>query len=529
MRRAAATTKSTHLSRDEPIRLLLAASEVVGLAKTGGLADVAGALPPALARRGHRCAVMLPLYCCTHKAANPPKPTDLTFEIPVGDKLMSGRLWRSTLPNTDIPVYLVEQKDFFDRDDPQFKRGIYQFLRTNGTRGDYPDNFARFVFFCRAVLEAMRLLDYWPDVLHANDWQTGLLPVYLREVYGQHRDADLRAKYNRVRTLFTVHNIAYQGVFWHWDMNVAGLDWKLFNKNQLEFYGHLNCLKAGLVFADLLNTVSPTYAREIQTPYYGCGLQGVLSDRRHRLFGIVNGVDYQIWDPATDPHLPAHYSVEMITPGKSLCKAALQKRCGLPDEPTAPLLGVVARLVEQKGIDLIVHAAPALLEDGAQLVVLGDGDPQYHHMLSEMRNRYPQRVSLNFGFDEALAHQIEAGTDLFLMPSLYEPSGLNQLYSMRYGTPPVVRTTGGLADTVVDTTLVTLANGTATGFSFQAFTGDALLEATQRGIALYRGQTATWRQVLTTAMRADWSWDRSAAEYERLYHLLRDENKGGGP
>lgn len=508
---------------------MLAASEVVGFAKTGGLADVAGALPPALARRGCQCAIILPLYRCTRQAANPPKPTDITFTVPVGDKKIPGRLWRSTLPGSDLPVYLVEQNDYFDRDDPLYKRGIYQFLRTNGTRGDYPDNCARFVFFCRAVLEAVRLLDYWPDVLHANDWQTGLLPVYLREVYSQHPNAALRAKYRRVRTLFTVHNIAYQGAFWHWDMNLAGLDWKLFNKNQLEFYGHLNCLKAGLVFSDLINTVSPTYAREIQTPYYGCGLQGVLSERRHRLFGIVNGVDYQSWNSATDRYLPAHYSVEALAPGKPQCKAALQERCGLPADPKAPLLGVVARLVEQKGIDLVVNAAPRLLDDGAQLVVLGEGDPQYHQMLSELRDRYPQRMSLTLGFSEAQAHQIEAGADLFLMPSLYEPSGLNQLYSMRYGTPPVVRATGGLADTVVDTTVATLANGMATGFSFQAFTGNALLEATQRGIALYRGQTATWQQILTTAMRADWSWDRSAAEYERLYELLLDESKSQEP
>jgi starch synthase len=502
---------------------LLAASEVVGFAKTGGLADVAGSLPPALARLGHQCAVILPLYRCTLKAANPPKPTDLTFTVPIGDKTVPGRLWRSTLPNTEIPVYLVEQKDYFDRDDPQYKRGLYQFLKTDGRLGDYPDNFARFTFFCRAVLEALRLLDYWPDVLHANDWQTGLLPVFLREDYARHPHLGLREKYGRVRTLFTIHNIAYQGIFWHWDMDTARLDWRLFNKSQLEFHGHLNCLKAGLVFADLLNTVSPTYAREIQTPYYGYGLQGVLSERRHRLFGIVNGVDYRVWDPATDPLLPAHFSVDAIGPGKPQCKAALQKECGLPAEPKAPLLGVVARLVEQKGVELIGQAAPRLLDDGAQLIVLGEGDPRYHQLLSAVRDRYPQRVSLTFGFDEGFAHRIEAGVDLFLMPSLYEPSGLNQLYSMRYGTPPVVRATGGLADTVVDTTLGTLANGTATGFSFQAFTGDALFEAAERGIALYRGQTDTWRQVLATAMRADWSWDRSAAEYERLYQLLRDE------
>jgi starch synthase len=498
--------------------VLLAASEVVGFAKTGGLADVAGALPAALARRGHTCAVLLPLYRCCRSAR--PEPTEKTFRVPVGNRTVAGRLWRSSLADGAVPVWLVEQANYFERDDPEAGRGLYQFTLPGGARRDYPDNSERFIFFCRAALEALRLLDFWPDVLHANDWQTGLIPVYLREVYDRLSDPRLHLYYNRVRTLFTIHNIAYQGVFWQWDLPLAGLDWRLFNYRQLEFHGHLNFLKAGIVFADLVSTVSPTYAREIQTPYFGCGLQGVLTERADRLSGIVNGADYTAWDPATDPHLPAHYTAEAIEPGKPLCKAELQKTQGLAVDPNTPVVALIARLVEQKGIDLVLQAAPDFLGQGAQLVVLGEGDPAYHGKLKDLRGRFPGKVGLTLRFDEPLAHRIEAGADLFLMPSLYEPSGLNQLYSMRYGTPPVVRATGGLADTVTDTMPQTLDAGTATGFRFAAYSGEGLREAVGRALALYRDHPAKWRQVMLTAMRQDWSWDHSAAEYEKLYRRL---------
>jgi starch synthase len=503
---------------------LLAASEVVGFAKTGGLADVAGALPPALARRGLDCAVILPLYHAAQAAHPPPEPTKHIFQVPIRGRSVSGRLWRSHLPGSDVPVWLVEQNDYFDRDDPNFGRGLYQFTQADGKR-DYADNCERFVFFCRAVLEAIRLLDFQPDVLHANDWQTGLIPVYLREMYCRTNDDKLRALYERIGTLFTIHNIAYQGVFWHLDMPLIGLDWRLFNHRQLEYYGKLSLLKAGIVFADLLNTVSPTYAREIQTIYFGCGLQGVLAERRDRLFGIGNGVDYRVWNPATDPYLPAHYDADALMPGKARCKAELQQQQGLAVEVETPLLGVVARLVEQKGVDLLVQAAPALLDRGAQLIVLGEGNPAYHRMLEELRNRYPGRVSLTFGFNEGLAHRIEAGSDLFLMPSLYEPSGLNQLYSMRYGTLPVVRATGGLADTVVDANAQTLAAGTATGFCFKGYSAAELCDTVLRALALYRDQPEQWQQAIATAMRQDWSWDRSAGEYERLYERIASERR----
>ncbi len=508
-------------STETKFKILLAASEVMGYAKTGGLADVAASLPHALAERGHDCTILLPLYRCARTGAIPVAPTEHTLSIPLGGRRLAGRLWRSTLPESRVPVYLVEQNELFDRDERRFGHGLYQFSATAGEKRDYRDNCLRFAFFCRAVLESMRVLDLWPEIVHLNDWQTGLIPVYLREMYRHHSDARLREHYRRIRTLLTIHNIAYQGLFPPGEFAGLGLDWRLFNYHQLEFHNHLNCLKAGIVFSDLLNTVSPTYAREIQTPYFGWGMQDCLRERGGRLFGIVNGVDYSQWDPATDVHLPANYSVDQVQPGKGICKAALQKRFGLAEEPRIPLLGVVARLVEQKGIPFLVAGLPTLLKD-CQVVVLGEGEGRYHDQLTALQQAAPRRLGVFLGFDEPLAHRIEAGADIFLMPSEYEPSGLNQLYSMKYGTVPVVRATGGLADTVVDCTPQTLSQGEATGFRFVALTTDAFLEATHRAVALYQHQPTAWMQLLLTGMRQDWSWQRSAAEYEKLYGRLRD-------
>ena len=315
-------------------------------------------------------------------------------------------------------------------------------------------------------------------MLHLNDWQTGLIPVYLREVYGDLPDKALRAKYERSAARYSGPQYRLSGHLWRWDMNVAGLDWKLFNKSQPQVRGQW-ISQSGPRIRGFAQHGQPNLSpRDSNAGTTGCGLQGVLSERRQQLFGIVNGVDYDIWNPATDKYLPAHFSVEAITPGKPQCKAALQQQCGLTDEPKAPLLGVVARLVEQKGVELIGELPRGCSTMKRSWWFSARAIRSIITHVERGASRYPQRVSLTFGFDEGLARRIEAGADLFLMPSLYEPSGLNQLYSMRYGTPPVVRATGGLADTVVDTTLTTLANGTATGFSFQAFTGDALYEAT---------------------------------------------------
>ena len=503
-------------------KLLLASPEVMGFAKTGGLADVAAALPRALAGRGHQCAVILPLYRCVRQGNVPIFPTDFSFQVALGTKIVPGRLWQSNLPDCDVPVYLVEQSDYYERDDPALGRGLYQFTLPNGQKQDYSDNCERFIFFGRSVLEALSLLDYWPDVIHVNDWQTGLVPVFFEGDYRR------RPKYADICTLFTIHNMAYQGLFWHWDMLLTGLGWHLFNHKQLEFYGRLSFLKAGIVFSNLVNTVSPSYAREIQTEAYGCGLEGVLAERKDRLFGIVNGVDYREWNPATDPRLAANYDFQSFDHGKPMCKTALQLRFGLPVQPRTPLMGIVSRLVEQKGLSLVGRAAEVFLQDDTQIVILGDGDAHFHRILEDLRTRFPRKVGLALGFDEALAHQIEAGADILLMPSQFEPSGLNQLYSLKYGTVPVVRAIGGLADTITDCTPENLDRGIATGFSFLPYTAGAFLDAVRRAVNLYRNQSYTWRQIVQTGMQQDWSWNRSAAEYEKLYDKLslRPEQQG---
>jgi starch synthase len=502
------------------LNCVYASSEVAGFAKSGGLADVSAALPRALAHRGHTCAVFMPFYHCVRQGGHTLEPAGAALQIPIGDRTVAGSLWRSTLPGSDVPVYLIEQADFFERDDHTQGSDLYQYRRPDGHLADYPDNCARFVFFARAVLESLRCLNLWPDVLHTNDWHTGLIPVYLKEVYCRHPVAEVREHYRRIRTLLTIHNVAYQGNFPAHDMPVTGLPWSLFNYRQLEFYGYLSFLKAGIVFSDLITTVSPTYAREIQTPYFGCGLQGVLYEWREDLYGILNGVDYSIWDAAVDRYLPMDYTSTTVQRGKAAGKHFLQEKLGLPIRPRTPLVGMISRLTSQKGTDLVLDAAVDLLRNDVQLVVLGEGDVSYQSRLVALRDKYPAQVAVGFDFDEALAHQIEAGADLFLMPSLYEPCGLNQLYSLRYGTVPIVRRTGGLADTVVDTTPETLQNGTATGFVFVPPSPAALLEAVRRALTCYHNQPGDWSRLLHTGMAQDWSWDKSAEAYEGLYQKV---------
>jgi starch synthase len=507
------------------MKVLLAASEVVGFAKTGGLADVVGALPRALADRGHECAVILPLYRTAATGPVALTRTDATFTVPIAGRPMPGRLWQATLPGSSVPAYLVEQPEYFERDEPAHKRGLYQYTASDGQKRDYPDNCERFVFFSRAVLAAPAALGWWPDVLHNNDWQTGLVPVYLHEEARRSSPPEQRRYYDRLRTVFTIHNMRYQGVFRSQAFPLTGLDWKLFNFLQLEFYDHLNFLKAGIMFSDIITTVSPRYAQEIQTSDPECGgclLEGILSERRDRLVGILNGVDYATWNPATDKAIEARYTPETIDQGKPMCKAALQREFDLPESPATPLLGVVARLVEQKGVDLLSQAADLILQHDAQLVILGEGDRAYHWRFQDLRRRYPQQFGIAIGQNEALAHKIEAGADMFLMPSLFEPCGLNQMYSLKYGTVPIVRFVGGLADSVTDTTPETLAAGTATGFVFEEYSPQAFWEAVRRALNMYRGDAAAWRRLRLNGMRQDFSWGRSAAQYEQLYERLMD-------
>jgi starch synthase len=482
------------------VNILLVASEAVPFSKTGGLADVCGTLPIELARLGHRCGVILPAHRQSWCSGLPIEPMGIDFIVPIGSKTVTGHLLKSTMPDSDVPVWLIQQDQYFDRD------GLYQ---ADGK--DYVDNCERFVFFSRAVMEAIRLLDLQVDVIHANDWQTGLVPAYLELEYRS------IPRYERIASLLTIHNIAYQGQFWHWDMLLTGLDWKHFNWHQMEFHGHLNLLKAGLVFADSISTVSPRYAQEIQNPPLGCGLEGTLQQRHDVLSGILNGMDTVRWNPAADPHLAADYDVDSVARHKPICKAALQKELGLPEHPDVPLVGLIGRLCDQKGIDLVVKLMQQWVQEtDLQWAVLGTGDPKYHEQLEALAAKFPQKVAVRLGFSEPLSHQIEAGADMFLMPSRYEPCGLNQMYSLRYGTIPVVRSTGGLADTIIDATEETLAAGVANGFSFEEYSDLALSETLRRACDAYR-RPEVWQRLIATAMRQDWSWTQSAKKYVELY------------
>ncbi|GIX03755.1 MAG: glycogen synthase [Planctomycetaceae bacterium] len=484
------------------LRIVLASSEVAPFSKTGGLADVSAALPKALARAGHHVTIICPYYPQEHRRRlpdeAPPVPTGYEFRIPIADRLIKGSILRSQLPDTNVPVYFVHQPHYYDRE------GLYQ-----QGECDYHDNAERFIFFSRSVLEVIRILGLTPDVVHANDWQTGLIPALIKI------ERHLHPELERAASVFTIHNLAFQGQFWHWDMILTGIDWKHFNWREMEFYGHLNLLKTGIVYADMITTVSPTYAREIQTPQYGCGLHSVLVSRRDDLVGILNGVDTEVWNPATDPWIATPYRSETAVSGKAQCKQALQQELHLPLRP-CPLYAMVSRLTEQKGVDLICETAADFLRLDLQLVILGSGDPHYQQQLRQLADSAPEKFVLALKYDEAMAHRIEAGADIFLMPSRYEPCGLNQMYSLIYGTLPIVRATGGLADSVVDATEVTIANGTANGFSFYDYSPPAFYRQICRAYGLYHDRR-TWQQLMRTGMERDWSWQRSAAEYVNVY------------
>jgi starch synthase len=478
------------------MRVCMLASEAFPYAKTGGLGDVLAALPEALAGLGVDATRVLPGYREALRTAGPVERLG-RIRAPVASRLEPADVVR--VPGAPVPTLLIDAPRYFDRD------GLY-----GDGEHDYPDNNERFTFFCRAALEWLRGLATPPDVLHCHDWQAALAPAMLRAT------AALYPELRRVRLVQTVHNLAYQGRFpasaWH----LLNLDPRYFASEWLEFWGDINFLKAGLVFADVLTTVSPRYAREIQTPEFGEGLDGVLRARAARLRGILNGIDYRVWNPATDPALPARYDAGDLT-GKARCKAALQAALGLRVAGPAPLLGIVSRLAWQKGIDVALDALPPLLEHStAQLAVLGSGEAELERRLQELAGRFPDRVAVRTGLDEPLAHRITAGVDLFLMPSRYEPCGLNQMYSQRYGTVPVVHATGGLDDTVLE---FDVATGEGTGFKFAPCTAEALRDALDRALGVHR-DPAAWLRLQRNGMRQDFSWERSARAYQTVYGAL---------
>ena len=490
------------------LKIVFATSEAVPFAKTGGLAEVCGPLPVALSRLGHELTVVMPGYRCVRYSGQPIEPLGITFVVPIGTKVMAGRLAVSRMPDSSVRVVFVEQDQYFDRNN----------LYTEGGR-DYPDNCERFVFFSRAVLEVIRLLDLRPEIVHCHDWQTGLIPAYLALEY------HTLPRYRQIATLFTIHNMSYQGRFWHWDMILTGLDWKHFNWRELEFYGDLSLLKAGIVYADALSTVSPQYALDIQTPEYGYGMDGVLRHRRDSLFGILNGIDVKIWNPATDRWLPARYDENTWAEGKAICKAELQRELGLPQLPDVPLVGKVGRMIEQKGSDLLARLiAEWAPRTNIQWAILGTGVPELEAEFCRLAAEFPDKVAVRVEFSEALAHRIIAGADIFVMPSRFEPCGLNQMYSMRYGTIPVVRATGGLKDTVVDATPENIEAGRATGFVLEKPTLEELAEALQRACQAFHNKEL-WRKLALAGMRQDWSWERRAGQYIELYQWIRNRRQ----
>jgi len=479
------------------MKIAIVASEATPFAKTGGLADVAGSLPKALFRLGHRPVLIMPLYRSVRETGIPLTEV-CRIAPPVGGRPVAAAVRQAQIPGTDAPAYFLEHDPYFDRP------GLY-----GDNDSNYPDNCARFAFLSRGALEALRALRFEADVIHVHDWQTALVAPYHRILFP--RDPAIGG----AGTVLTIHNMAHQGIFWHWDMKTIGLDWAYFNWKQFEFWGKINLLKAGIVFADVINTVSPTYAKEIETPQYGHGLEGVLRDWDEALHGVVNGIDDAVWDPAADPYLTRTYGPDDLA-GKASCKRALQRQAKLPQRK-APLMGIVSRFADQKGLDIVARALPDLFDAGpAQCVILGDGDNSVRSLLEAVAKRYPRQLAVFAGYDERLAHRIIAGADMALAPSRFEPCGLTQLYGLKYGSVPIVRKTGGLADTVCDCTPATLAAGTATGFLFDAPEPGALAAAIARAIELYRDKKS-WARLMQIGMAQDWSWRVSAARYLDLY------------
>jgi starch synthase len=478
-----------------PLKILYVSSELAPLVSTGGLAEVAAALPRALRARGHDVRVALPCYRQIPAASLGQQFCMVVAEL--GGGAVHGAMRASVVPGTDIPLYLIEHEGYFGRQS-LYGPGAYEF----------DDNGERFCFFCQALFHGIPQTGWVPDIVHCNDWHGAPIAVYLKTRF---RDDPV---WGRIPCLFTIHNLAHQGRYGVSLFAATGFDPALLAPGGLLFDGDMNLMKGAVVFADTLSTVSPRYAKEIQTIEYGCGLHDALGARSADLYGVLNGVDYDVWNPAADPHIEQCYSAAKPG-GKAKCKAALQRRFELPVRDV-PLFGAVSRLFWQKGFDFVLDAMDRTLAHDAQIVVLGSGDPDLERRLAECVGRFPGRVGVFLGYDAALSHQVVAGSDFFLMPSRYEPCGLSQMYSLAYGTVPIVRRTGGLADTVVDATPANLRRNTATGLSFVPKTAAALARAMDRAVALY-AEPKTMRQLRKAGMTRDFSWSRSCEAYEALY------------
>jgi starch synthase len=476
------------------MRILLASSEVHPYSKTGGLGDMVGALAKALAKAGHRVGVVTPLYWGIRERFPAIRKLDLPLDAALGVRRVSGEVW-SLQPAENLTIYFIEQPGFYQRASLYQRDGV-----------DYPDNAERFIFFAKAVAHLALHLSWKPELVHLHDWQASVAALLL------HHQKRLPGWENVPRTCVTIHNLAYQGIFPASQYALTNLPWEYFIPQGVEFYGQMNCLKAGIAYADALTTVSPRYAREITTTEFGCGLDGLLRYRQNSLFGILNGVDYDEWNTIQNSRLPNPYSALDLA-GKSLNKLILQREMGLPVDPAVPLFGNIGRLVEQKGVDILLGALEEMLGSGLQLVLLSSGGRPFQEAYEELAARFPAQVSLRFGFHEGLSHRIEAGCDFYLMPSRFEPCGLNQMYSLRYGTIPIVRAVGGLDDTVID---IREDPERADGIKFTEYSSSALGKSIRKALALY-GERPLFERFRQNAIAKDFSWDRTAVEFVALY------------
>ena len=487
-----------------PLNILFASSEVDPFAKTGGLADVCSALPKAIKDLGHEVRIIMPRYRFISEWKF--KLHDVIrlkeIPVPVGNGIEVANVKSSFITNLKdkVQVYFLDNPKYFGRD------GIYQ---SPSSKTDYKDNDERFIFFARGALETLKRLGWQPDIIHCNDWQTGLIPAYVKTVYA---DDDF---FRSVKTIFTIHNLGYQGAYHAESFAKSGLPSEAFKPDGVEAYGKFNFLKTGIYYADVVTTVSKKYAQEIcESEDAGAGLNGLLQHRRKELHGILNGIDYQIWNPATDSIIYRKYDAKSLD-AKVDNKRALSERFQLPFGETIPIIGSISRLVDQKGFDLVLETLEEILKMNVQYILLGDGDKKTEKKFEAFQKKYPKQVGMFFGFDNELAHLVEAGSDMFLMPSRYEPCGLNQMYSMRYGTIPIVRATGGLDDTVEDYA----GNGKGTGFKFEKYDGKELLKAVQRAVKTFQ-QQEEWKKLMRNGMLKDFSWEHSAREYVTLYREL---------
>ncbi|MBI3399327.1 MAG: glycogen synthase GlgA [Deltaproteobacteria bacterium] len=480
----------------KPLKILIATPEAIPFAKTGGLADVTGALPKVLNRLGCEVRIIMPLYRHVQEGNFNLKDTGIKVSLQIGFREVSASVFEGEA--NGITAYFLKRDEYYDR----------KYLYTM-PEGDYFDNAERFIVFSRAVIEAIKKLNFKPDIIHCHDWQTGLISTFLKTIYKND------PFFADTKTLFTIHNIAYQGQFPKSHFQLTGLPPDIFTPDGVEFWGNMNLLKAGIVFSDIVTTVSEKYSKEIQTPEFGYGLEGVLQAKKENLFGVLNGVDYDDWSPEKDKFIIAKYDYKDLN-GKAKCRQDLLKEYNLNLPDDAPVIGIISRLADQKGFDILSQAMEELMGMNLGMVVLGTGERKYHELFEGLAKKYPKKFGVKITFDNKIAHKIEAGSDMFLMPSKYEPCGLNQIYSLKYGTIPIVRATGGLDDTIQDYDAKT---GAGNGFKFKEYSAQILLAKVKEAIKVFSNKRE-WKRLVQNAMQQDFSWERSAKRYVELYERL---------